>query len=149
MLVQGDQCLFCHCPFPPGFAAVDLTVMCMTEVMWAFVLQDTNLLDVVLSYTIKFLLAPVSAHCHSGWFKLKVFAFVLGFSPVSLLFACGHANVEAKEGEGKEGVTIWRVSLTSLKFNWLCCIGWHLPSGLVSLLDFSYLCVIFPLSSHT
>lgn len=43
-----------------GFAAVDLTVMCMTEVMWSFVLLDTDLLDVVLHYSIKFLLAPVS-----------------------------------------------------------------------------------------
>ena len=39
---------------------MDLTVMCMTEVMWYFVLQDPELLDVVLSYTIQFLLAPVS-----------------------------------------------------------------------------------------
>lgn len=46
--------------FLPGFAAVDLTVMCMTEVMWYFVLQDNRLLNVVLNYTIKFLLTPVS-----------------------------------------------------------------------------------------
>lgn len=47
--------------------------MCMTEVMWAFVLQDTSLLDVVLTYTMKFLLAPVSL----------TIVLALGVSPVS------------------------------------------------------------------
>jgi len=43
-----------------GFAAVDLTVACMMEVMWTMVLQDYSLLEVVLQYTNQFLLAPVS-----------------------------------------------------------------------------------------
>ena len=42
-----------------GFIAVDLTVACMTEVMWMFVLLDNSLLEMVFDYTLKFILDPV------------------------------------------------------------------------------------------
>jgi hypothetical protein len=42
-----------------GFTAVDLTVACMTEVMWMFVLLDNSLLEMVFDYTLKLILSPV------------------------------------------------------------------------------------------
>ena len=42
-----------------GFTAIDLTVSCMTEVMWMFVLLDNSLLGMVFDYTLKFILSPV------------------------------------------------------------------------------------------
>ena len=44
----------------PGFAAMDATVMVMTELTWAFILQDHALLKTGFKYTLRFLLAPVS-----------------------------------------------------------------------------------------
>ena len=38
---------------------MDLTVTCMTEVMWMFVLLDNSLLKSVFEYTLKFILDPV------------------------------------------------------------------------------------------
>ena len=42
-----------------GFTAIDLTVSCMTEVMWMFVLLDNSLLGMVFDYTLKLILSPV------------------------------------------------------------------------------------------
>lgn len=42
-----------------GFIAVDLTVACMTEIMWMFVLLDNSLLERVFECTLKFILDPV------------------------------------------------------------------------------------------
>ena len=47
------------CTMNVGFTAVDLTVACMTEVMWMFVLLDNSLLEMVFDYTLKFILSPV------------------------------------------------------------------------------------------
>ena len=43
-----------------GFTALDLTVACVTEVMWMFVLLDNSFMDMVFEYTLKFILSPVS-----------------------------------------------------------------------------------------
>ena len=51
-----------------GFTAMDLTVACMTEVMWMFVLLDNSLLEMVFEYTLKFILDPVlilTSYSHS------------------------------------------------------------------------------------
>ena len=47
---------------PSGFTALDLTVACVTEVMWMFVLLDNSFIDMVFEYTLKFILTPVSHH---------------------------------------------------------------------------------------
>ncbi|XP_064395390.1 E3 ubiquitin-protein ligase UBR4-like isoform X5 [Halichondria panicea] len=47
----------------PGFTLVNLTVTCLTEVMWLCVLQDHTLLSVVLTHTIKFLFYTDSQVC--------------------------------------------------------------------------------------
>ena len=59
---RGNQnvIMFPSVPLSPGFAAMDITVTVMTEVIWAFVLQEHTLLDIAFKYTIRFLLAPVS-----------------------------------------------------------------------------------------
>ena len=44
---------------PSGFTALDLTVACVTEVMWMFVLLDNSFIDMVFEYTLKFILTPV------------------------------------------------------------------------------------------
>lgn len=46
----------------PGFTALDATVLAMTEIMWTFVHVNHKLIDPVLKYTIRFLLAPVCQH---------------------------------------------------------------------------------------
>lgn len=64
--------------------------MCVTEVMWCLVLQDIKLLEVVLNYTIKFLLTPVSCQpCHIVLHD--VIAVCLGCSPVSIVLSCPDA----------------------------------------------------------
>lgn len=73
--------------------------MCITEVMWHFVLMNPDLMDVALKYTIKFLLVPVSLS-YTELQCVTLCDVVLGFSPVSILFPCCHATAQAKEREG-------------------------------------------------
>ena len=53
-----------------GFTALDATVLAMTEIMWTFVHINHNLVEPVLKYTIRFLLAPVrqynTIHVHAA-----------------------------------------------------------------------------------
>jgi len=44
----------------PGFTLVNMTVACLVEVIWCFVLQDHSLLSPVLKHTLKFLFYTVS-----------------------------------------------------------------------------------------
>ena len=95
-----------HVLFPMhiGFAAVDLTVASLTEIMWSLVILDHALLGVVLKFSIKFLLAPVSLS-FLVW-SLCNALLCLGFSSLCLLFSCDHATLESQERKGKDVISL-------------------------------------------